>query len=83
MAAFWSVVFFLGFGCRFLHGLIVRSATLREPLGGIRIPVVGVDLSAEAVVTAVEPTDRLITLRREDGSMFTVKAGTSLGMLDL
>lgn len=51
MAAFWSVVFFLGFGCRFLHGLLVRSASLREPVGGIRIPVVGVDLTPAFLVS--------------------------------
>ena len=53
MAAFWSVVFFAGFGCRFLHGLMIRSPSLREPIQGIRIPVVGVDLSPAFLVSAL------------------------------
>jgi preprotein translocase SecE subunit len=53
MAAFWSVVFFLAFGCRFLHGLMIQSSSLRAPLGGIRIPVVGVDLSPSFLVSSL------------------------------
>ena len=53
MAAFWSVVFFLGFGCSFLHDLMIQWPNLREPLGGVRIPVVGVDLSPAFLVTAL------------------------------
>ena len=51
MAAFWTVIFFLGFGCRFLHDILVRWASLREPLGGVRIPVVGVDLTPAFLVS--------------------------------
>ncbi|HEX6883811.1 MAG TPA: preprotein translocase subunit SecE [Planctomycetota bacterium] len=51
MAAFWTVVFFVGFGCRFLHDLLVRWPALREPLGGLRIPIVGVDLTAAFLVS--------------------------------
>ena len=53
MAAFWSVVFFLGFGCRFLHDLMIQWPDLRAPLGGIRIPVVGVNLSPAFLVSAL------------------------------
>jgi len=53
MAAFWSVVFFVGFGCRFLHGLMIRSPSLRAPIQKIRIPVVGVDLSPAFLVSAL------------------------------
>ena len=53
MAAFWSVAFFLIFGCRFLHDLLVQSVALRVPLGGIRIPVVGADLSPAFVLTSL------------------------------
>ena len=45
MAAFWSVVFFLVFGCRFMHQVLSQWESLRKPLNGIRIPVVSVDLS--------------------------------------
>jgi preprotein translocase SecE subunit len=51
MAAFWSVVFFLAYGCRFMHGLMVQSPSLRRPVRGIRIPVVGVDLSPAFLVS--------------------------------
>ena len=53
MAAFWSIVFFLGFGCRFLHDLMIQWVSLREPLGGIRIPVVSVNLSPAFLVSAL------------------------------
>ena len=51
MAAFWTLVFFLVFGCNFLHGLLIQSEGLREPLGGIRIPVAGVDLSPAFLIS--------------------------------
>lgn len=51
MAAFWGVIFFLGFGCRFLHDLLIQWPGLRAPLGGIRIPVVGVDLTPAFLVS--------------------------------
>jgi preprotein translocase SecE subunit len=53
MAAFWSVVFFLGFGCRFLHDILIQWVDLREPMGGARIPVVGVDLSPAFLVSGL------------------------------
>jgi preprotein translocase SecE subunit len=45
MAAFWSLVFFLVFGCKFLHDILVQYAPLRVAIGGIRVPVAGVDLT--------------------------------------
>ncbi|MSR61713.1 MAG: preprotein translocase subunit SecE [Planctomycetes bacterium] len=45
MAAFWALIAFLLFGCSFLHNLLVQWESLTVPLGGIRIPVVGVDLT--------------------------------------
>lgn len=53
MAAFWSLVFFLGFGCRFLHDLMVQWEDLRTPLGGTRIPIVGVNLSPAFLVSGL------------------------------
>jgi len=51
MAAFWSVVFFVGFGCRFLHDQMIQWHSLAEPLGGRRLPVVGVNLSPAFLVS--------------------------------
>jgi preprotein translocase SecE subunit len=51
MAAFWSVVFFLGFGCRFLHDILIQWPQLRAPINGVRIPVVAVNLSPAFLVT--------------------------------
>jgi preprotein translocase SecE subunit len=51
MAAFWAMVFFLVFGCRFMNDLLIQSPALREPLGGIRIPVVGVSLSPAFLIS--------------------------------
>jgi len=53
MAAFWSMVFFLGFGCSFLHDLLIQWPSLREPIGGVRLPVVGVDLTPAFLVCAI------------------------------
>ena len=51
MAAFWSVVFFLGFGCHFLHDLLIQWDQLRAPLGGVVVPVVAVKLSPAFLVS--------------------------------
>jgi len=40
------------------------------------------ELTANATVTALEPEQRLITLRRVDGSMFTVEAGPAVRNYD-
>jgi preprotein translocase SecE subunit len=53
MAAFWSIVFFVGFGCRFLHDdVLIQWAGMRRPIGGIRIPIVGVDLTPAFLIAA-------------------------------
>jgi preprotein translocase SecE subunit len=52
MLAFWSLIFFVGFGCRFLHDLLVQWPSLRAPLGGARIPVVAVDVTPAFLVSA-------------------------------
>lgn len=51
MAAFWSVLFFLGFGCRFLHDLLIQWSSMRTPLGGIQIPIVAIKLSPAFLVS--------------------------------
>lgn len=53
MLAFWSLVFFIGFGCRFLHDLLIQWVALRTPVAGIRLPVVGVDLTPAFLVSAL------------------------------
>ncbi len=53
MLAFWSLVFFIGFGCRFLHDLLIQWVALRTPLGGVRLPVVGIDLTPAFLVSAL------------------------------
>lgn len=51
MAAFWLTVFFVLFGCRFLHDLLVGWETMRTAVGGVRIPVVGIDLTPAFLLT--------------------------------
>jgi len=51
MAAFWSTAFFLIFGCRFLHDILIQTPVLRDPLVATRIPVVGVSLSPAFLIT--------------------------------
>ena len=53
MVAFWSLVFFAGFGSRFLHDILVQWPRLRAPMGGVRIPVVGVDLTPAFLASMV------------------------------
>ena len=45
MAAFWGLLLLLLFGCTFLHDFLSSWSNLREPIGGIRLPFVGVSLS--------------------------------------
>lgn len=52
MAAFWSVIFFLGFGCRFLHDLLIQWESMRAHLGQITIPVVAVKLTPAFLISA-------------------------------
>jgi preprotein translocase SecE subunit len=64
MAAFWSIVFFVGFGCKFLHDVLIQWAGMRQPLGGARIPIVGVDLTPAFLVTAAIFLAGLILVQR-------------------
>ena len=52
MAAFWSLTLLLLFGCTFLHDLLIQSDAMSRALGGIRIPVVSVDLSAAFLISS-------------------------------
>jgi len=53
MAAFWSVVLLLLFGCNFLYDILVGMDSMGSAIGGIRIPVVSVDLNGAFIVSAV------------------------------
>jgi len=50
MAAFWSLVLLLLFGCTFLHTQLTNVDSLAVALGGIRIPVVAVDLNGAFLI---------------------------------
>jgi len=64
MAAFWAVSFFLIFGCRFLHDLLIQWPSMRTALGGVRIPVVGVDLTPAFLLTFTLFAVGMIVIRR-------------------
>ena len=51
MAAFWGCTLLLLFGCTFLHGVLVQNDSLQDPINGIRIPIVGVDLSGAFLIS--------------------------------
>ncbi len=64
MFAFWACVLLLLFGCSFLHGILVQFSSLRTPLGGIRIPVVGVDLSTAFLIALAVFVVGVIAIQR-------------------
>lgn len=53
MAAFWSVTLLLLFGCNFLYVQLVAVKAMAPALGGIRIPIVSVDLNGAFIVSAL------------------------------
>ncbi len=64
MTAFWTTAFFLVFGCKYLYDILVQFASLRTALGGIRIPVVGVDLSPAFLVSFLLFCAGMIAIQR-------------------
>lgn len=52
MAAFWLLTLLCFFGASFLFDQLVTSASLREPIGGLRIPVIAVDVSPAFLISA-------------------------------
>ena len=64
MAAFWTLIAFLLFGCNFLHDILVHWESLTLPIGGIRIPVVGIDLTPAFVVGALLFSAGALLIRR-------------------
>ena len=64
MAAFWALIAFLLFGCNFLHDLLVQWESLTVPINGIRLPVVGVDLTPAFLICFVIFCGGVILIRR-------------------
>ena len=53
MTAFWSLVLLLFYGCHSLHNeLVGRVDALKAPLGGLRIPIVGIELTPAFLIVA-------------------------------
>ena len=54
MAAFWSLTALVFYGCVSLHSeLSTRVGALGQPLAGIRVPILGLDLSGALLITVV------------------------------
>ena len=54
MATFWSIAILIFWGCRSLSiQLGVWSETLRQPIAGIRVPVLGIDVTPAFTVAAL------------------------------
>ncbi len=65
MFAFWSLVFFLAFGCKFLNTQLVSNVDALEPaLGGLVIPVVQVAVNGAFLVSLVAFVTGLLFLLR-------------------
>ena len=53
MAAFWSLALLLLFGCTFLHETLSSYVeALREPIGGLVLPIVSLELSGAFLISA-------------------------------
>ncbi len=64
MAAFWSIALFLLFGCTSVFRLLQTMKGLAEPIAGIRIPVVGVELSPAFLISALVFVAGLVAVQR-------------------
>jgi len=64
MAAFWSVVLLVLFGCNFLYDILIGFDSMSPAIGGIRIPVVSVDLNGAFLVTSLLFLVGLVVTRR-------------------
>jgi len=65
MAAFWTLTLLTLFGCNFLFEmLVVGSAAMREPIAGITIPIVSVDLSPAFLAAGILVLVGLVFLLR-------------------
>jgi len=64
MAAFWSVVLLLLFGCTFLYDMLVGMDSMGPAIAGIRIPIVSVDLNGAFVAAGILFLAGVIAIRR-------------------
>ena len=64
MAAFWSVVLLVLFGCTFLYDILIGFDSMNPAVAGIRIPIVSVDLNGAFIVTALLFLTGVIVIRR-------------------
>ena len=54
MASFWSLALLLLFGCYFLHTVLLSYVgALKEPLGGISIPIVSIPLTGSFLICSL------------------------------
>ena len=54
MAAYWSLAILAFYGCASLHTeLVALFPSLGEPMGGIHVPVLGIDLSPAFAIAAL------------------------------
>ena len=64
MAAFWSMTLLLLFGCKFVHDILIGFRSMQNPLGGIRIPVLGIDLTGAFLIALIIFVGGLLMIRR-------------------
>jgi preprotein translocase subunit SecE len=64
MAAFWSVVLLLLFGCTFLYDMLIGMDSMGRAIGGIRIPIVSIDLNGAFAIAGIVFLVGLIVIRR-------------------
>jgi preprotein translocase SecE subunit len=65
MAAFWTLALLLTYGCVRLHAQLTSYfEVLAQPMGGVRIPVLGLDLSPALLIATVLAAGALLLLYR-------------------
>jgi preprotein translocase SecE subunit len=65
MAVFWGCAALSLFGCTSLHTLLAANfAALSSPIAGIRIPIVGVDLSGAFLISTALLAILLVVIHR-------------------
>lgn len=64
MATFWSLAAMLYYGCTSLKSELANRFDLGEPLGGLHIPVLGVDVSPAFLVAFVVFVGAMVLLFR-------------------
>lgn len=64
MVAFWSLAILLFYGCTRLHGLLTTKQGLGDAIGGITIPVLGLDLSPALLIAGAVLAAGLFLLNR-------------------